>query len=224
MNKTKKSIVVCLLAAALLVSMVGMASADPDIIWYLRSYDPVVNGADYEIHKGSGYGPADSVAIAAGESKIWVANEAAEVEVSFGTQNWRVLIDYTDEAGGGFLDNGESITVKIGSLDPVSGTFTEAMSMSEDGWSAATFGEITPGSSWSVPKDDYLALELTLTGGNGVKVDIHNVGGGVSASYIKCLGACADYPVPELPTIILMSTGLLALFGYVVYRRRTTRK
>ena len=33
-----------------------------------------------------------------------------------------------------------------------------------------------------------------------------------------------DYPFPELPTIILMSAGLIALFGYVVYRRRNTKK
>ena len=41
--------------------------------------------------------------------------------------------------------------------------------------------------------------------------------------YDTCRCMKGEDPVSELPTIILMSTGLLALFGYVVYRRRNNK-
>ena len=228
MSRIKKGIVVCLLTATLLVSMVGMASAQDNIYWYLRSYDPGVTGADCEIYKESGYGPAGSVTITSGETKIWVANEPASVDVPFGTYKWGAALDYTDQQHGYYLDAGETITIKIGSLDPDTGDFTEAMSATEDGSGSAeegessTYKEITPGLSWTVPTGHYLALKLTMSGGS-VKVDVHDTGGGNSASYIKCMGGCSEYPVPELSTIILTSAGLLALLGYVGYRRRNDK-
>ena len=38
------------------------------------------------------------------------------------------------------------------------------------------------------------------------------------ASWISSPSADPGYPIPELPTIVLMSTGLLALTGFVVKR------
>ena len=222
MSNIKKNIVVCLLAAVLLVSMVGMASAGSQD-WYLKSNDPEVSGANYEMHKASGFGPAGSVAVASGVSKIWSADEAASVDVSFGTGEWSGTIDFTN-GNAGYLNTGETITLAIGYLDG-DGTFHSAATHVANGPTSSVWPvSMTPGSDFTVPAGNYLALEVSITGGgDGVEIDTHNTGEGDSASWITSPECGNDYPVPELPTIILMSIGLLALLGYVRYRRRNDK-
>ena len=224
MNKTKKGIVAFLLAAALLVSMVGMASAA--VTWYLEdSSTNTPNGAQYWMRKGTGSGT--SYVTLDATSMIWAANAPATIDVNFGTEPWEVEIDFTECQATGYLENDETITVRIGSLNPTSGAFTESMSFTEAGSGSGCSGEshvyretVTPSSAFQVPNGHYLALKLTTDSGDKVIVDASG-----TASWIRCKTAnCPDYPVPELSTIILMSTGLLALMGYVVYSRRNTKK
>ena len=211
----KKGIVVCLLAAALLVSMVGMASAGNQY-WNLKDTGGAT-GADYEMQKGSGYG-TNYVGMT-DESKIWSADEAASVDggVSFGTGTWRGAVAYCSDQQGGFLDDGETMKVEIGSLSP-DGAFTSAMEMTDTDWAGATSINVAPGSEFIVPKDHYLALKLTVAG--YVRVAISNDGEGGSESYTKSPSVDPGYPVPELSTLVLLSFGLLALLGYVVLRKR----
>ena len=211
----KKGIVVCLLTATILVLMVGMASSAGTQWWHLKDTGGAT-GADYEMQKGSGHG--DNYVAITDESLIWSSNEAASIAegVSFGTGTWHGVIDYTGEASEGFLDNGETMKLEIGSLSP-GGVFTPAMEMTDTDYHAATIISVAPGSEFIVPNGHYIALKLTVTG--YVRVDV-SVSNGGSSSYIKSPSVDPGYPVPELSTLVLLSFGLLALFGYVVYRRR----
>ena len=215
----KKGIVVCLLAAALLVSMVGMTSAVSQN-WYFKDTGGAT-GADYEMGRGSGTGT--TFIGMNDETLIWSANEAASIAegVSFGTGTWQGVIDYTGSEHGGFLDAGETMKVEIGSLSPT-GTFTPAMEMTETGWSAGTGIDVGPGSEFIVPQNHYLAIILTVTG--YVRVDVSDSGAGNSESWLMSPSCSDPYPVPELSTLVLLSAGLLALAGFVAYRRRRNNK
>ena len=86
MKKTKKGIVVCLLAAALLVSMVGMASAASSQSWYLSS---TTSDGNEVMYKGSQDGGIDDVTVAKnGGYVIWLANESAQCDVGFPAGDW----------------------------------------------------------------------------------------------------------------------------------------
>ena len=210
----KKGIVVCLLAAALLVSMVGMASADY-IKWYMTDTASDVDGANYIMYKYAGVGTATPIEIGEGVSKVWSANASALVDCSFTDGTWTGWVDFTEENN---LAVGETIKIEVGSLHPTTSVFTSEGSMTytadsdQDGKSIS----ISPG-AFTVSEIHYLAVKITMTSGS---VQVETNGGTRSDTYIKYPYGTPDYPVPELPTIILMSTGLLALFGYVVYRRR----
>ena len=214
----KKGIVAIVLAAALLISVAGIASAASQK-WHLKDDSASIpTGTDYWMTRNAGHGAA-FVSIG-GVSKIWVSNEAAQIDASFGTGAWTAVIDFTNPPSG-YIESGEALTVYIGSFNPDTHTFNSAMSKQ---FSIPTGGiydnTITPGSSFTVPTGDYLALKLEMSGGS-VDVDVDRVE--PSASYIQSPSVDPGYPYPELPTIILMSTGLLTLFGYVMYKRRNNK-
>jgi len=186
-----KCIVAFLLAAALLISMVGMASADQN--WYL--------GANY-LHKDGGAG---GTYVAIGE-KIWRANEP----VSFGHGTWTGVIDFTDSSVGGHLDAGETITLSLGSLSP-DGTFTTAASQTVSGYKSAVWPvSLTPGSHF-IPDGHYLALKLTMSSGG----DVHVCVGG--ASYIT---SPPGQEMPEFATIAIPVAAILGLLFFFNHRKR----
>ena len=189
-----KCIVAFLLAAALLISMVGMASADQS--WYL--------GADY-LHKDGGAG---GTYVAIGE-KIWRANEPAQGDVNFGHGTWTGVIDFTDSSVGGHLDAGETITLSLGSLS--GGIFTPAASQTVSGPKSAVWPvSLTPGSHFTVPSGDYLALKLAMSGG-----DVHvRVGG---SSYIA---SPSGQEMPEFATIAIPVAAILGLLFFFNHRKR----
>ena len=214
----KKSIVVFLLTAALLVSMVGMASAS-SVTWYPTDNSTSVPGvADYWMTRGERSGQTGTFHwIQSGESKLWIANESAEVDCTFcGTADWRVVLDYSGEGEGGWLDAGETLTVKIGTFNTGTG-FTEKCSESQSGGEMGwMLFKTCP--EFTVLEGDYLAFQILMADGSAVKLDQSGTNTNLRSP------VCGDpYPVPELPTIILMSTGLLALLGYAVYRRRNNK-
>ena len=219
MNEIKRGIVAFLLAAALLVSMVGMASA-VNQIWLLKDSGAGACGADYEMCRGSGHG--EGYVGMTDQSHIWSADEAVSVAggVSFGTGTWTGTLDYLGEHSGGFLDPGETMTVEIGSFD--GSTFTSAMTQihSPTEPKGATFVSVAPDTGFTVPQNHCLALKLTVSG--TVYVSVNGVEPG--SSYIRSPSVDPGYPVPELSTLVLLSFGLLALMGYVGLKRRNNKK
>ena len=199
----KKSIVVCLLAAALLVSMVGMASAD--VTWDLDD-----DGVMYK----EPHSETDSVTVTSGSSYVWRAEYPAQPAEGVCFPSGRVW--------GAFLEVSENLTGKctayFGYWD---GSTFHTTGNSGTHWSYNSYwhrNDLSISSQeFTVPHGNYLALKIENTGDSSFTVTTDG------DSECKWSEDTPPYPVPELPTIILMSTGLLALFGYVAYRRRNNK-
>ena len=217
MNKTKKGIVALLLAAALLISMVGMASAEylSTDRWRMTNEVSGVTGADYVMYQVQAAGSSVHIQMdnVTNVTKVWNANYSASADTTFSTGNWTGNIDFT---AAGPLCAGESLKLEIGSLNSSDGTFTSAGSITKLGkdtpcLEGVDISVLIPG--FTVPSGHYLAFKLTMISGD---VEIETFGAIESDSHL-------EYPYPELSTIVLFSTGLLALAGYVVHRRRNNK-
>ena len=203
MSRIGKSIVVCLLTAVLLVSMVGVASAT---MYYLDSDKDTGGSEQYIMWKDSSGECSGSVDIGADNSEIWTANEAASGDVDFsGGKNWAGNIKCAND--------GKKYTAYIGYYD---GTNFHSYGDSGEITISGGHGDFgITSSAFTVPTGKWLALKVASSTGIIVSTTI----GGLYNSGVY-FDTPPDYPVPELPTIILMSIGLLALLGYVGYRRR----
>ena len=197
MNKTKKGIVVFLLTAALLISMVGMASA------YSQTWDLDHNNIMYKTARDE----SGTRTISALGSNVWRAQQVSQ-GCTFETVNWDVTLKRTN------TDSDQQVTANIGVWDGTTftpkGTGTNSFSGTDDivdiSFNVPTF---------TVPTGKYLALRVTEDSGNQLIIKTY-----LGCSHVTCPRDDPVYPYPELPTIILMSTGLLALMGYVAYNRR----
>ena len=208
----KKSIVAFLLAAALLVSMVGMASAQDVITFYLDSSEGAASGI-YKMWQNDYSSISGNVEISAGGSAIWTANASAQYDAAFPAgKDWNGNIRRTTTS------SDQNFTATIGYYDGSDyhwdgGTAEITI---ESGEPARTF--VFDGSAFTVPEGSWLAYKVESS--TGMTINTHT--GGVPGSWIYYVTP-PEYPVPELPTIILMSTGLLALAGFVVYSRSRRR-
>ena len=212
MNKTKKGIVVCLLAVALLVSMVGMASANTTT-WDLDSENLAAGVYEMERQGGSGDdGQSGWVNLSAAQTVIWRADEAALVNLSWQNTEWSGAFKTTSTA--------TDYTVEIGYM-----TGTNPSNFVSKGSGTYTYYEGSNNlNHWGInanafnhSKDEYLAFKLT-TVASGMNISC------AENSWVLYPPEEPKYPVPELPTIILMSAGLLALAGFVLYSRRRNNK
>ena len=192
-----------LLAAAALPLV---ASADTTQYWYLSS-DGARYG-DYVMYKGSQSGSTDDVTLVAGTTRCWIADNPAAHDITFGEGDWTgrlrkslslalvvtytVSIGYWDVSGDNFVSEG-SDTGSFAFLDTTS-NFT-----------------IADVPSFTVKQGDYLALQventMELTDITLVTEDDDN--------YVTYPEDQPTYPVPELPTIVLLATGLVFLAGYL---------
>ena len=213
MNKTKKGIVAFLLAAALLVSMVGMVSAQSQT-WYLSSTGgPGENGK--VMYKGSQDGGTANVKFEESTQRDFNANASAACDLTFTAGTWEGQLERIYEAGS---KEGKDYRAEIGVL--VGGTFTPITGVDDAFTGTDTIDTFSiAADAIDISTGQYLALRIK---------NRHPMGEDPNDMYIVTVNSNSwvmhplddpDYPVPELPTIILMSTGLLALFGYVAYSR-----
>jgi hypothetical protein len=207
---TKRSVLVILVAAVLLSSMVGMASAVSQN-WYMTNIDQSDN---YQMHKTSGYGTLP-VTISAGQSKVWVADEYVTVNQIDMSGTWNVNITVWNVGPPGEA----KFRVDIGNLSggyftsKGNADFTAYMSLLETKVFTGNIGT----TDHTIGQDDYLAIRVTDYPGF-INIQVLTEGE-VSPSYITSPSADPGYPVPELPTVLLTSIGLLALAGFVLYSR-----
>lgn len=217
---TKRSVLAILVAAVLLSSIVGMASAASQT-WYLTNTDPSVSGAQYQMHKDSGDGTAP-VSISAGQSKVWVADEYAtvnQIDMS-GTWNVNIRVMAWSISPGTVKFKVDIGTLSGGSFTPKGNTdFTASMGAYETKDFTGDIGT----TDHTVGQGDYLAIQVTDYTGY-LNITVITQDGDNSPSYITSPSTDPGYPVPELPTVLLTGIGLLALAGFVLYSRVGKRK
>ena len=146
----------------------------------------------------------------------WYAECPAQVNVSFGTGvNWKVYL-YHEAA------SDEKIKADIYSVNQTGGIDQLATS----GWVTATSGntEITvnglSGKEQLIFQDSRLGLRISWSG-TEASFDIYYYNE-TNNKFSNLTSPPSDpgYPVPELSTLILFSTGLIALAGYVLLTKR----
>jgi hypothetical protein len=213
MEWMKRGIVVIVLAAVLLVSMVTAANA----FWYpperedeIPEHCTIVWDLDHDnVMYKSPHDETGSVVISAGGSEVWKAENSAipDEGVYFPARTWYVGLHFT-----GVGDPQKNYTVHVGSWNG-----TTITSAGESGWqkfhTSPRYEVISiVADGFTVPKDEYLALQIE----SETDVTVDTDGG---KCWLLWVPDDPAYPVHELPTFILTSVGLLALAGYVRWRR-----
>jgi hypothetical protein len=193
----RKVIAMGLVLVALTIICVSVASADSST-WYIKSGFP---GLDKTT---SGTGSND---ISDGGSKVWLA-ERAHCALTIGAGDfWHLNFDYTATSDG---------VVKVTVMNYDDKT-TAVNQHSIDITSIGT----------SISEDmSGTALDFNTNENLGLKVEWEaDDTSGLTFKYgtdttLSSPSSDPGYPVPELSTLVLSSIGLLALVGYVAYRRR----
>ena len=203
-----------LLVAALVVSLCGVVLAASIQTWYLNDTTSTP-GRVMDRAAPSAASPSeasDYVPIDKDSSVIWIANEAAQVDVYFCAARWETDIYFKKAPG-----PEDEMTVYIGSWNSTTG-FTSAgnKGFSGDGTNIHYEPTILSASGFTVKTGDYLAFKLEKKTGGKIKVDT----GGTNQSTISGPECDPGYPTPELSTIMLTGAGLAALAGFFWLRRR----
>ena len=219
---TKKGIITIVLVAAMLVSMTGMASANTQS-WRLHdiaySETPAKDGAPHGVDKLMNLssvcsGDYAEVTISSTQPAWWYDNVAG-VDSTFGDESWQAHIYHSSTGLTGNVllgevwlvwDNGTMIKqLATGTGTILEGAPSTLINMLDN---ASTSQEFSVGQRLAFR----LCTESTVF---NIKYDGTN-----GCSTLESPESDPGFPVPELSTIILTSTGLLALLGYIGYRRR----
>ena len=211
MVKAKEIIVLCLVILLLAAALPLVVSADTTQYWY-PSKDSAAGDseADYIMYKGSLGGSGDVVDLDQGVGIVWTADEAAERDVGFPAGDWSYSVSTDDES-----DDDVTIGVFVGYWD---GAFHFEGSEFVDN---TDHSQVYTGSiavdEFEVAKDYWLAYGIrnmeyrTCT----FKLQVND-----NDTYIASPSSDPGYPIPELPTIVLLATGLVFLAGYLGLKRR----
>jgi hypothetical protein len=221
----KKALIV-VLALALLFSLIPQTVFADDgcnqQMWYVHSdqdYNPGwTNYIMFRSPTGEALDAEEDktyIEVGNGNSVVWRSDEIAETTFIFGAGDWDGKITMNNHSSYD-LNN---ITVRIGYVD-VNGFHDD---FGETTIANAKFG----GNSWeirykflassfTVPKDCYLAFQLENGTGRLIKVGVN-----FTQNWLK--SPCDDpgYPTPELPTLAFLAIGLVFLGGYMIFRRRS---
>ena len=195
--KIKRVLAVSVLLAAMLVAGLGGVVLAATQTWELDS--------DSIMYKGV-HTPTLSVPINAGNSNVWRAENDAEVNVSFTADTWYGLLRCSS------ADATKEFTVSIGVWSGSS--FTAKGTSSEYSFDTTSKVYFISALAFTVPQGQWLAFEVANTG----DVNFTIVTDGTSA--VNYPPDEPAYPIPELPTIILLGTGLVFLAGYFGLKRR----
>ena len=174
----------------------GRATAAAPQTWYLSD----VSGGSRIMYKEDTSKPEGTVAISNGSLEIWKADEMAQVDVTFPAGLWSGEINLVAVFN-------DSFTAAVGSYDDATFSSAGSQQITGDGGTAYTLS-ISVDPSFTVPTGDYLALQISPSGSD---IEVKT---GQAHSYITSPNTDPGYPVPELPTIVLLAMGLLAFGGY----------
>ncbi len=216
--------IIALMLGMSALALVPTASAASQT-WYLTN---TASGTNDQMNKGSGQGSADvsiSSPLGIDTANIWVANEAASTTVNFGTSIWTVVIEV--------VSTGTSkATIAMGTYNGV--TFTEKTGTWNSGSTLSTGTNsltFTPSTAFTVSNTQYLALQITdaseyvlFPPASDVATVIDVTGSGNAPSYIASPDSDPGYPVPNLSTLVLMSSGLVVGVGMLAYSNSNKKK
>ena len=206
MTNTKRVAVMSLVAAFLLAMVVGMVSADVGSqTWYLctdtslNKTVPASGSIDVEI-EGMGLG-----------TKSFLA-EPTQCNLTMGAGTWTAYIDF-NAADAGTID-----LQVLKKLNGMSKTFanTTAIPLSAGHYNITQ--DIVSSASEDFEAGKKLEFKIFWHPDDGAsKLTVYC---GEGKSNFSSPSSDPGYPIPELNTILLFSSGLLALVGYVALQRR----
>jgi hypothetical protein len=181
-----------------------------------------VPGYQMEMNGGPGDdGQTGSVSIASGASLIWIADQAAETDVTFAADGaWKVELatnsKWVDSAASG-------CDVLIGEWDSTLGfvAFSSVFDMYSVTWNTAIGKYIFELKGQSDDETVFtgknLAIEIT---NNDTASHIIYTGEGNKASCLTSPQNDPGYPLPEIAAGILLGGGLIGLVGFIAIRRK----
>lgn len=138
--------------------------------------------------------------------ETWIADEPADLDLTFPAQVVEYDIDATLT-----LINGERIEVTVGVYDPGNGNFNGVAS------SLGLIGTMDA-PEFDIPEDDHLATQLCIQdSGETDGSAVIDTDGSSVVTYTD--EATPEYPTPELGTLLLSATGLVAVVGLARFRR-----
>ena len=194
------SLVVLLVVAGASPSVVSADTAQP---WYLN--DTAI-ATRYEMDKDTRDYTPSSVSIDNGSSVVWIADEASQ-GCTFPAGTWGGFVWLTSSVSG-------TITLDVGYWD---GTFNSNGNTQDVDPQGAAFLGISIGANlFTVASGDYLAFKMTNS--TGATISVYT--GGPAQSFLTSPSTDPGYPIPELPTIVLLITGLVGLATYLGLKRR----
>jgi hypothetical protein len=223
-----KLLVTVFLAMVVLATSVQVVGAAGEQTWHLLdglySGETADDGTEIEHHKDlfmrrAGEADSQKARCTNGKAIWWYAECAAECNLGFGSSSWTVVLchetikeDTTDklleakifkvedDGSATLLASGEQPTVK----DTTSTTITCASSGGQN-----------------IEKGERLALRIYPQVDEDFDIYYYE-GEGSEEKNSKLQSPSSDpgYPYPELPSLLLFSTGLLALAGYVLLTKR----
>ena len=155
-----------------------------------------------------------TVAIGKQSSNIWTSQHDAEVDYQFEREIWSGPLECTSPS------SNKKLTVEIGIWN--GGSFTSEKTSAEYTLDHES-GEGKPYdlgtvNTFTVPTGDWLAARVSNTGTE----DFTLITDG--SCFISYPPDDPAWPYPELSTLVLLSSGLLALAGFAVYSRRRNNK
>ncbi len=207
--KAKRILAILMVMLLVTVAVPLVVSADTAQDWYLAGSD--ADGDTHTMYKGDVTQIAATVTVSNSSSDRWDANEAAEVNVGFPVGDWEGFIRL-DTA----FPAGETFTIDIGSWD--GSDFTSAGSETITGIEDKTsYYFLIGASAFTVPVTKWLALRITNPAAGNADLVVKT---GQAYSFVTSPAVDPGYPIPELPTIILLATGLAGLAVYFGLKRR----
>lgn len=168
--------------------------------------------------------PADGTyCILDGGRALWFyATTGAQTDLSFGENNWTAKI-FTSNPGD---KAGNTTTVDVCKITP-GGAVTVIANGSVQLVADKTEYDITCVDNTSTTQnfntDDWLGVRVSWSGPTNDTIWVYYNTTGGKNSYVKSPTTDPGFPIPELSTLILFSSGLLALAGYALKRRKSNR-
>lgn len=215
----------------LVSAMAQMVSAVGEQTWYFTGTEasgPISSGnPDYnKIMTKEVEGENVVITLAPGERVWFYADQLAQCDVRFPKDKWSVTYWVkalnSGEAGQGcvynrlcYIDSTGTPTTASSSNVYEAITNPQNIEEIEEGWFADN--DVL---AFTVPEGGRLAIEVLWGSEPLGNLEIHCNPSGEPVSKVTSPSTDPGYPVPELPTLILFSAGLLILAGYAYMGRR----